>query len=566
MGAERTADLWWKHGVIYCLDVETFVDSDGDGHGDFDGLLSRIDHLGSMGVSCLWLMPFYPSPDRDDGYDIVDYYGIDEHLGTLGQFVEVVRTAHDRGMRVIVDLVINHTSDQHPWFRSALESRDSRYRDFYVWSDERRDDLFDMVIFPGEETSNWEYHEPTDQYFLHRFYSHQPDLDITNPEVRDAFAEIVGFWLQLGVDGFRVDAVPYIIETDGILEPRQIDGEDAGQDEWHPVLRDLRRFIRRRNGSAALLGEINLPAKEAAEYFGEEGGEFSLIFSFDVNQAMWLALAREDAHPLATALAELPEVHDEVHWANFSRVHDEANVGRLSEEERQEVFAAFGPDEDMQSFGRGLRRRLASMLDGDIDRIKLVHSLVLTLPGTPVLYYGDEIGMGENLELEGRIAVRSTMQWDPSSDGGFGPPDGAPSVRRPPGGRFAPEHVNVTDQRADPDSLLNWLSGAIQIRRLIPELGAGEWDVLDVEDRALLAHRCAVDGTRFLAVHNLAGEARSSRIDLDGENQLHPVLAAPGATLDREGDAIAVGLPRFGYLWMQTPSPLIGHTAELPHA
>ena len=559
MGAERTADLWWKHAVIYCLDVETFVDSDGDGHGDFDGLLSRIDYLGSLGVSVLWLLPFFPTPNRDDGYDISDYDAVDRRLGSLGQFVEVVRTAKDRGMRVIIDLVLNHTSDQHPWFQAALEDPSSKYRDFYVWSDEPRDDLFDKVIFPDQEDSNWEYHEPSGQYYLHRFYSHQPDLNIANPEVRDAFTEIIGFWLQLGVDGFRIDAVPYLIETSGILER-----PGSGGDPWHELLRDIRRFVWRRTQSAALLGEVNLPAEEAADYFGAEGDELNLIFSFDVNQAMWLSLAREDARPIRAALSDLPDVADEVHWANFARLHDEANVGRLSDDERGEVFAAFGPDEDMQVYGRGLRRRLASMLDGDQDRIRLVLSLVLALPGTPVLYYGEEIGMGENLELEGRLATRSTMQWSDRPDGGFGPVDGEPSRRPPPEGPYGPGDVNVSAQRAAPDSLLNWVAGAVRTRRQIPELGAGRWRVLETENDAVLAHTCRMEGACFLAVHSFAAEPQTVEVEVEDPDGLFEVLAAPGTNVRRGERRLSIELPRYGHLWIQTDQPLQGHTRELP--
>ena len=559
MTAERTADLWWKHAVIYCLDVETFVDSDGDGHGDLDGLLSRIDYLAGIGVTCLWLLPFYPSPNRDDGYDITDYYGVDGRLGTLGQFVEVIHTARDRGMRVIVDLVLNHTSDQHPWFQAALADPSSRYRDFYVWSDEARDDLFDKVIFPDQETSNWEYHQPSGQHYLHRFFAHQPDLDVTNREVRDAFAEIIGFWLQLGVDGFRVDAVPYLIET------KAADSDAApSKDDWHGILRDLRRFMRRRKGGSAMLGEVNLPAEDAADYFGDRGDELNLVFSFDVNQAMWLSLARGDAGPLAAAIDSLPQVDDEVHWANFARLHDEANVGRLEEDEKREVFDAFGPAEDMQIFGRGLRRRLAPMLDGDDDRMRLVHSLVLSLPGTPVLYYGEEIGMGENLELDGRLATRSTMQWTSGPGGGFGPDDGEPSRRRPPAGPYGPECVNVASQRADPGSLLNWVAGAIRARRQIPELGAGEWRVLSTDQPAVFAHSCSVERSRFVALHNLSASDRSASVELHQADSVAEVLASPGSKVHHRPDALTVDLPRYGYAWFQTENPLQGHTARLP--
>jgi trehalose synthase len=559
VGAERTADLWWKHAVIYCLDVETFVDSDGDGHGDFDGLLSRIDYLSSLGVSVLWLLPFFPSPNRDDGYDITAYDAVDQRLGTLGQFVEVIRTAKDRGMRVIIDLVLNHTSDQHPWFQAALEDPSSKYRQYYVWSDEPRDDLFDMVIFPDQEDSNWEYHEPTGQYYLHRFYKHQPDLNISNPLVRDALAEVVGFWLQLGVDGFRIDAVPYLIETSGIA-----DRPDGGGDEWHELLRDLRRFIWRRSEGAAMLGEVNLPAEEAVEYFGGGGDELNLIFGFDVNQAMWLSLARGDAGPIRAALDELPEVSDEVHWANFARLHDEANVGRLTEGERAEVFDAFGPSEDMQIFDRGLRRRLAPMLDGDPARIRMVLSLVLSLPGSAVLYYGEEIGMGENLGLEGRLAVRSTMQWSDRPDGGFGPSEGTPSRRCPPDGDYGPEQVNVASQRADPDSLLNWLSGAVRTRRQIPELGAGRWSVLTADDDAVLAHCCEMEESCFVAVHSFADDERRVTVEVDAAESLFVVLAANGATAEQRRGQLIADLPAHGYLWLQTDQPLQGHTSALP--
>ncbi len=552
-GAERSSDLWWKHAVIYCLDVETFVDSDGDGHGDFDGLLSAIDYLHSIGASCLWLLPFYPSPNRDDGYDISDHYGVDQRFGTLGQFVEVVRTAKDRGIRVIVDLVLNHTSDQHPWFQAALDDPEGRYRDFYVWSDEPRDDLFDGVIFPGEETSNWEYHDGTEQYYLHRFFAHQPDLDIANPDVRDAFAEIVGFWLQLGVDGFRVDAVPYLLETDG-LDTGLDNGGD--QDEWHGMLRDLHRFMRRRNGEAALLGEVNLPVEQATRYLGGHGDELNLAFSFDVNQAMWLSLARQDARPLHEALAELPELDDEVHWANFARLHDEANIGRLSDDERAEVFDAFAPEDDMQIFGRGIRRRLAPMMDGDQDRIRLVHSIVLTLPGTPVLYYGEEIGMGENLELEGRISTRSTMQWNDGPTGGFGPPDGAPSRRRHPDGRYGPEHVNVADQRADPDSMLNWVTRAVHTRRQIPQLKSGTLHLPKTDDDGVLAHACCLGDSWFVAVHNLSDEERTARVEIDAAHELGTLLASDGAGSSADDGALHVELPAYAHLWLQTGDPL----------
>ncbi|MBW3558058.1 MAG: alpha-amylase family protein, partial [Actinobacteria bacterium] len=389
MTTARTSDLWWKNAVVYCLDVETFLDWDGDGIGDLRGLTERVDYLAGMGVSCLWLMPFYPSPNRDDGYDIVDFYGVDPKLGTLGDFVVLVRSAKDRGMRVIVDLVVNHTSDRHPWFRSARSSRTSPFRDFYVWADEPPPNPTAGVVFPDAEDSIWSWDEKAGQWYLHHFYSHQPDLNIANPAVRDEIARITGFWLELGVDGFRIDAVPYLIETGGI--------EGAAELDPHALVKHLRSFISRRRGDAVLLGEVNLEPEPLRAFFGDaHGDELHMLFNFPVMQAMYLALARRDARPLAKALRQLPEIPEACQWATFVRNHDELTLDQLSENERAEVFAAFGPDEGMQLFGRGLRRRLPPMLDGDQRRVRLVYSLLFSLPGTPVLFYGEEIGMGEN--------------------------------------------------------------------------------------------------------------------------------------------------------------------------
>jgi hypothetical protein len=308
----QTSDLWWKNAVVYCLDVETYADGDGDGCGDFRGLIQRLDHLHRLGVTCIWLMPFYPSPDRDDGYDITDFCGVDPRLGTLGDFVEFVRTARDRGMRVIADLVVNHTSAEHPWFRSARSSPDSPYRDWYVWQDEPPADGPQGVTFPDQETSLWEYDEEAGQYFLHRFYKHQPDLNVANPAVRDEIARVMGFWMQLGLSGFRVDAVPFLLETAG--------QDDAAElPDPHGYLADLRAFLSRRNGEAVLLGEVNLPYADTLAFFGEGDDELTMCFDFVGMQQMYLALARGDAGPLADALRTRPEPPKDAHWATFVR-------------------------------------------------------------------------------------------------------------------------------------------------------------------------------------------------------------------------------------------------------
>src|ERR671915_1544793 len=341
MSRKATADVWWKNAIVYCLDVETFLDADGDGHGDLAGLCERIDYLGGLGVSCIWLMPFYPSRQRDDGYDITDFYGVDPRLGTHGDLVELVRTSRDRGLRVIADLVPNHTSDQHPWFQAAREGPDNPYHEFYVWADEKPEEKPGDVVFPDQEDSNWAYDRKARRWYMHRFYSHQPDLNVANPEVRDEIAQVAGFWLEQGLSGFRVDAVPFLIEPSGAPE-------ESRQDP-HELLRDLRRFIGRRNGEAVLLGEVNLRPEQQREFFGDEDGdELHLIFSFTVNQAMYLALARGEAAPLVRALEELPDIPEDCQWANFVRNHDELTLDKLSEDERQEVFAAFGPGKELQ--------------------------------------------------------------------------------------------------------------------------------------------------------------------------------------------------------------------------
>jgi trehalose synthase len=527
MSVKVTSDLWWKNAVVYCLDVETYHDLDGDGIGDFTGLTERVDYLGGIGVSCLWLMPFYASPNRDDGYDIADFYTVDPAFGTFGDFTEFIRTARDRGLRVIADFVMNHTSKDHPWFRSARRSRDSPYRDFYVWRDDKPEEKPGDVVFPDKENSNWAWDEEAGQFYLHRFYSHQPDLNVANPRVRDELAQVMGFWLEQGLSGFRIDAVPFLIEPMGLPEHAIVDP--------HDLLRDLRAYVSRRKGEAVLLGEVNLPAKDVRTFLGDEDGdELHMVFDFLGNQALYLALARGEAEPLVRALRGMPALPDTASLGRFVRNHDELTLDKLSDEERQEVFARFGPDPDMQLYGRGLRRRLPTMLDGDERAIRMVYSLAFSLPGTPVLFYGEEIGMGENPAEEGRMAVRTPMQWSADATGGFSTVDDPARLRRrPPAGRFGPEHVSVAAQRRDPHSLLNWFERLIRRRRECPELGFGTLELLDLEAPSVLAHRCDWDGATIVAVHELAGreaevalpvEDGEALVDLFGDAQ-HPLPA-----------------------------------------
>ncbi|MFD9463355.1 alpha-amylase family protein [Streptomyces sp. NPDC060027] len=556
MRLTRTSDLWWKNAVVYCLDVETYQDGNGDGIGDFAGLTQRIDHLARLGVTCVWLMPFYPTRERDDGYDITDFYGVDPRLGTLGDFTEFVRTAKDRGIRVIADLVVNHTSEDHPWFHDARSGRDSVHRDWYVWRDAPPEDGPKGVVFPDAEDSLWEYDQGSGQYYLHRFYKQQPDLNVANPEVRDEIARVIGFWTELGLSGFRVDAVPFLLETDG--------QEDAGAlPNPHEYLADLRAFLGRRNGESVLLGEVNLPYEGLARFFGDpdsdRGDELTMCFDFVGMQQMYLSMAREDAGPLAAALRERPAAPKDAHWATFVRNHDELTLDKLSDDERAEVFASFGPDKSMQLYDRGLRRRLPPMVDGDRRRVELAYSLLFTLPGTPVLFYGEEIGMGENLTAEGRQSVRTPMQWTPEEGAGFSTaePDTFPNPLTD--GAFAPRKVNVYEQSRDPGSLLSRMRLFVERYRETPELAWGEYRLVETGERAVLAHiGCTTDG-KVLALHNFAGRPVTAELRLPEAGPggtLTDLLAEGHAALTVPDDGLLrVELPPYGYRWLRVGTP-----------
>ena len=542
-----TSDLWWKTAVIYCLDVETYLDSDGDGIGDFTGLGRRIDYLADLGVTCLWLMPFYPSPDVDDGYDITDFYGVDPRLGSHGDLVEVIRTAKDRGMRVIVDLVVNHTSDRHPWFVNARRSRNAKFRDFYVWVDEPPKKQAE-VVFPGEESSVWELDEASGQYFLHSFYRQQPDLNIANPRVRDEIAKSIGFWLELGISGFRVDAVPFLIEA-----PPGVDIGDP-----HEYLRDIRRFLERRNSEAVLLGEVNLPFDQQLEYFGVDGAEeLTMQFDFLSMQALYLSLARSDPAPLIRALSRRPVTAPEAQWANFVRNHDELTLDKLTDAERDEVFEAFAPDERQRIYGRGIVRRIPPMLSGDPRRIRMVYSLLFSLPGTPVLFYGEEIGMGENRGVEGRQAVRTPMQWSADRNGGFSSAPPSRLVAPPPADGYAPQHVNVQAQLTDDDSLLQFIQRLAVRYRASPEIGWGAFQVLEQEQPAVLAHSISADVGCFVALHNFSDVPVTTAIRLADDPdavELSDLLGPERIPLD-ERKGVTIELPAYGYRWLRVVRP-----------
>ncbi len=533
-------DLWWKTAVIYCLDVEMYLDTDGDGIGDFRGLIERVDYLAGLGITCIWLMPFYPTPNRDDGYDVTDYVDVDDDLGDLGDLAEFVRAASERGIRVIADLVVNHTSDQHPWFQQARTGPDSPYHDYYVWSDERPEDWETALVFPGDQVENWTYDRKAGRYYLHRFYRHQPDLNPTNPAVQEEIKRVLGLWTQLGLSGFRVDAVPFLIELSGI--------EAQTEMTPHGFLREMAAYLGRRRGDAILLGEVNLPPQDALKFFGE-GDELQMLFNFHVNQFLHLSLVRNDADPVRKALERLPAIPSTCQWANFLTNHDELTLDQLTESERQEVFDEFGPQDDMQLFGRGIRRRLPSMLGGDLARLHLAYTVLFSLPGTPVLFYGEEIGMGENLDIPGRRAVRSPMQWTSGRNAGFST---APTeeVRRPvTEGPFGPANVNALDQARDPESILGWMKRLIRMRRETPEFGMGSHTLLDLGHSEVLAHRSDWGDRRVIALHNFSDEP--VEVDVKSECGDRPVVDVWSDRNYGEVDVDAIRLSGHGYRWLR---------------
>jgi maltose alpha-D-glucosyltransferase/alpha-amylase len=486
-------DLWYKNAVIYCLSVGTFMDANGDGIGDFAGLMRRLDYLHGLGITAIWLMPFQSSPGRDDGYDISDYYGVNPAHGTLGDFVEFTHGAKQRGIRVIIDLVVNHTSDQHHWFQEARRDPKSRYRDWYVWSDKKPPNASTGMVFPGVQKSTWSYDKEARAWYFHRFYDFQPDLNTSNPNVQAEILKIMGFWIQLGVSGFRMDAVPFVISTKGPRVRKPV--------EQYEMLRSLRAFLQWRVGDSIILAEANVLPETDMEYFGKDGDRMHMMFNFQVNQNLFYALASSDSRPLARALKATMHRPETAQWGLFLRNHDELDLGRLSEEQRREVFKCFGPEESMQLYERGIRRRLAPMLSGDRRLIELAYSLMFTLPGTPVLRYGDD------LDLPERNCARTPMQWSAEPHGGFTKAD-KPVVPVIGEGPYGYPHVNAAEQRREPNSLLNWTERIIRMRKEVPEVGWGDFEVLPVRDPAVLAMRYDWRNNSVLFVHNLSDTPR----------------------------------------------------------
>ncbi|MEV4821098.1 alpha-amylase family protein [Micromonospora sp. NPDC049274] len=541
-------DRWYSEAVVYCLDIDTYADSDGDGIGDIRGLIGRLDYLARLGVTCLWLHPIHPSPNRDDGYDVTDFYNVDPRFGTLGDFAELLHQAQNRGIRVIIDLVVNHTSDEHPWFQSARSSPDSPYRDWFVWSDTEPDDRHQGMVFPGEQKETWSYDRTAKAWFYHRFYKFQPDLNFANPQVRAEVKKIMSFWLQLGVSGFRMDAVPFIIE---LTEPGNPDSPKDFE-----FLTEMRQHVQWRRGDAVLLAEANVEPDQLPTFFGDtsgSGNRIHMLFDFMLNGRLMLALARQDPESLIEALRDTPKLPVGGQWATFLRNHDEIDLSRLTTEQRNQVYAEFGPDENMRIYDRGIRRRLAPMLGNDRRRIELAYALQFSLRGTPVLRYGEEIGMGEDLSLPGREAIRTPMQWSYKPNAGFSTADPEKLVRPVlDKGEFGYQTVNVTAQRGNPKSLLAWFERMIRTLREAPEIGSGSTTHIDVAvPPGVLAHRADGPTGTMVFVHNLGTD--DVEVDL---SSLEPEADLPIDVLtDRGygelGKLGAVKVSGHGYRWIR---------------
>ncbi|MDG4753990.1 alpha-amylase family protein [Micromonospora sp. WMMD718] len=541
-------DRWYQEAVVYCLDVDTYADSDGDGVGDFQGLIGRLDYLARLGVTCLWLNPIHPSPNEDDGYDATDFYNVDPRLGTLGDFAELLHQASNRGIRVIIDLVVNHTSDQHPWFQSARSSPDSPYRDWYVWADHEPDDRHQGMVFPGEQHETWTYDRTAKAWYYHRFYKFQPDLNIENPNVRAEIKKITSFWLQLGVSGFRMDAVPFIIER---TEP----GNPNSPKDFD-FLTDLRQHVQWRRGDAVLLAEANVEPDELPVYFGDgsgSGNRIHMLFDFMLNGRLMLALAREDPEVIIEALRDTPKLPTGGQWATFLRNHDEIDLSRLTADQRNDVLAKFGPDENMQLYGRGIRRRLAPMLGNDRRHMELAYSLQFSLRGTPVLRYGEEIGMGENLSLDGRDAIRTPMQWSYADNAGFSTAEPEKLVRPViDKGEYGYQKVNVTAQRKDPRSLLGWFERMIRTLREAPETGSGSTTHIDVPmPSGVLAHRADGRTGTMVFLHNLGTEDVEVDLSTLAPEADLPIDVLSDRNYEDVGKLDRLKLGGYGYRWIR---------------
>jgi maltose alpha-D-glucosyltransferase/alpha-amylase len=536
-------DLWYKTAVLYEVPVRAFYDSNGDGIGDFAGLTQKLDYIQGLGVDCIWLLPFYPSPLRDDGYDIADYYAVSPDYGTLDDFKHFLDEAHARGLRVIADLVMNHTSDQHPWFQAARSDPNSPYRDYYVWSDTPDKYQDARIIFIDTEPSNWTWDDVAGAYFWHRFFWQQPDLNFDNPAVEQEMFRIMGYWLDMGLDGFRADAIPYLYEREGT--------NCENLPETHGFLKRLRQHLDEKYPGKILLAEANQWPADVRPYFGD-GDEFHMAFNFPVMPRLYMALRKEDRTPIVSILQQLPAIPDNCQWCTFLRNHDELTLEMVTEDERDYMWREYAPDPRMK-LNLGIRRRLAPLVDNDRRRLELLNALLFSLPGAPIVYYGDEIGMGDNIYLFDRNGVRTPMQWSADRNAGFSRADAerlyAPVISNPVYGYLG---VNVEAQERSPSSLFHWIRDLIKLRKSLPVLGLGDITFLACDNLKVLAFTRSWQDQTILCVNNLSQSAQAADLDLRNSAGRSLVDVFGGAVFPPIGEQpYRVTLAPYGYYWLR---------------
>jgi maltose alpha-D-glucosyltransferase/alpha-amylase len=534
---------WYLNAVFYELNVRAFFDSNSDGHGDLAGLTSKLDYLQDLGVDAIWLLPIYPSPLLDDGYDIAEYLDIHPDYGDLEDFKTFISAAHQHGMKVITDLVLNHTSDQHRWFQDARRGRDDPYHEYYVWNDDDQKYNEARIIFLDTEESNWSWDESARRYYWHRFYTNQPDLNYDNPKVRQEMLNIARFWLELGVDGFRADAVPYLFEREGT--------NCENLPETHDYLKELRSFIDQNFPGRILLCEANQWPEDVREYFGD-GDEFHMGFHFPLMPRIYMAMRKSDVEPLEWVMEKTPPIPGSNQWCTFLRNHDELTLEMVTEADRQWMWEQFAPEPRMR-LNLGIRRRLAPLLDNDRRQIELANSLLFTMPGSPILYYGDEIGMGDDISLPDRNGVRTPMQWDNSPQAGFSEaaPENlyAPLVSSP---GFKPQEVNVADQLEDPGSLLNATKKMIRARKSNPALGTGSFtwaeNIAAQHPNPIAAYFRVRDQEKMLIIHNLSPQMQSCSFQLPETTRVVRLIGDQDFSF--VNGRLSTELEPYSYIWL----------------
>ena len=529
---------WYKTAIFYELNVRAFKDSNGDGCGDLRGVVEKIDYLKSIGVDCIWLLPIYPSPLKDDGYDIAHYTNIHPDLGTLEDFKALISAAHHQDIKVIADLVLNHTSDQHAWFQAARQDKNSPYRDYYVWSDTDQKFQDARIIFLDTETSNWTWDDVAGQYFWHRFYSSQPDLNYHCPQLKEEIFNTVSFWLDLGIDGFRADAVPYLFEEEGT--------NCENLPETHQFLKELRSFIDHKYPGKVLLCEANQWPQDVRQYFGDED-EFHMGFHFPVMPRIFMALRQGNRKKIVEILEQTPSIPASCQWCIFLRNHDELTLEMVTEEERQWMWKEYAPEKSMR-LNLGIRRRLAPLLDNDQRKLELINSILLTLPGSPFIYYGDEIGMGDDLTLSDRNGVRTPMQWDDTRNAGFSDAPSnqlfAPVISSP---EFGPHAVNVAKSMANSSSLLNRIRQMIKVRKQHPIFGQGSFSWEDLGNDSLAAYWREDSEQKILVIQNLTGDEQTGTTP---KRIYSPAIVTDLLTGEKFNCEPSLTLQPYQYLWL----------------